>query len=79
MEIKSIKNDIKYLKEYVRLCSLEWGTPKTDEEINIYIDEKVSKILNGDKVISILGLIDNDKHLSYNHKGMFSSSFILTG
>lgn len=65
MEIKSIKNNMDYLKEYALLCSLEWGTSKTDEEMNIYINQKINTILNGDKVIDVLGLIDNDKLIGF--------------
>ena len=60
MEIINIKNNLEYLKEYCKLCSIEWGSPKTDIEMNEYIENKINKILNEDKVISILGLIDND-------------------
>lgn len=60
MEIINIKNNLEYLKEYCKLCSIEWGSPKTDIEMNEYIESKINKILNEDKVISILGLIDND-------------------
>ena len=65
MEIKSIKDNLNYLKEYALLCSLEWGTPKTDEEMNDYIDAKANKILTGDKVMNIFGLIDNDKLIGF--------------
>lgn len=57
--------NIEYLREYARLCSLEWGKPKTEEEMNEYINYKVNKIVNGDKVISILGLIDNDELIGF--------------
>ena len=30
MKIVNIKKDSKYLKEYIRLCSLEWGGVKID-------------------------------------------------
>lgn len=65
MKIKSIKDNINYLREYSRLCSLEWGKPKTEEEMNEYINYKVNKIINGDKVISILGLIDKDELIGF--------------
>ena len=45
------------LTEYIRLCSLEWGTKKTQEELKKYINEKKKRILTEDKVISVLGLI----------------------
>ena len=59
MEIINIKTNDKYLTEYVKLCSLEWGSPKTPNELEEYIFKKKKRILNEDKVISILGLIDN--------------------
>ena len=46
-----------YLNDYVRLCSLEWGTENiTDEQIS----DKINKILNGDKVISVLGIVEEE-------------------
>ena len=57
--IINIKNDDKYLNEYIKLCTLEWGSPKTEEQLQQYIETKKDKVLNEDKVISILGLIDN--------------------
>lgn len=62
MEIIDIKNNRKYLEEYVTLCSKEWGTGSSDKE---YIDNKINKILNEDKVISILGLIDNEELIGF--------------
>ena len=63
MKIVDIKKDLKLLKEYVRLCSLEWGNPKTEYEMNEYIENKVNKILNEDKVISVLGLVDDNNEM----------------
>ena len=60
MNIISIKDNNKYLDEYIKLCSLEWGLAKSEEEMKKYIEEKRKKIINEDKVISVLGLIDND-------------------
>lgn len=60
MKIINIKNNDKYMDEYIKLCSLEWGTPKTEEQMQLYIKNKKKKINTEDKVISILGLIDND-------------------
>ena len=59
MKIVNIKNDLNYLREYIRLCSLEWGAPKTEEEMEKYIADNEQKILNGDKQISILGLVQD--------------------
>lgn len=60
MQIINIKNNDNYLHEYIKLCSLEWGTPKTNEQMQLYIESKKEKIRTEDKVISILGLIEND-------------------
>ena len=57
----NLKDSKKYLEDYVRLCSLEWGSPKSDDEVK----EKVSSILSGDKVISVLGLVDNDTLIGF--------------
>ena len=65
MEIIDIKKDSKYLKEYITLCSLEWGKEKTKEEMGKYITEKEKRILTEDKVISILGLTQNDNLLGF--------------
>lgn len=56
MNIISLKEDVRYLEEYVKLCALEWGNPKSEEEVKL----KVSKILESDKLISVLGLIEED-------------------
>ena len=65
MEIKSIKENDRYLTEYITLCSIEWGTNKTKEELEKYIKDKKEKIRKEDKVISILGLIDNDTLIGF--------------
>ena len=62
MEIINIKNNVVYLKEYFKLCTLEWGDKKTSEELEIFLDKKIEKTLtdNYDKLITVLGLIDNN-------------------
>ncbi len=62
MKIIDIKNNDKYLTEYIQLCNLEWGTKKTTNE---YIIEKKNKIHNEDKVISVLALIDNQTMIGF--------------
>jgi GNAT superfamily N-acetyltransferase len=62
MKIISIKDKNNYLTEYIKLCSLEWGESNTSED---YIKKKKDEILNTDKVISILGLIDNRKLIGF--------------
>lgn len=62
MKIINIKDDINYLKEYFLLCHKTWGLYKTKEELDIYINEKVNKVLtnNYDKLISVLGLVESE-------------------
>lgn len=60
MDLINVKNNENYLCEYALLCTLEWGKPKSDEEMQKYIEEKVKRIINEDKVISIIGLIDKE-------------------
>ena len=59
--INILKND-KLLEEYIKLCSLEWGSKKISKE---YIKEKKGKILNTDKVITVLALLDNNIMLGF--------------
>ena len=40
MNVVSIKHNNKFLDEYIELCTLEWGTLKTNEEMPKYIDNK---------------------------------------
>ena len=63
MEIINILKNDKYLDEYIRLCYETWG--KKDKEINTYIKEKRERILKEDKIISIIGLIDNNIMLGF--------------
>ena len=65
MKIKNIMDDVKHLEEYAKICQVTWGKKKTDEELKTYIKEKVKRILEEDKVISILGLLNNDKLIGF--------------
>lgn len=65
MKIINIINNKILVKEYIKLCSLEWGSKKNNEEMIKYIDNKLDKILNEDKVISILGLISNNELIGF--------------
>lgn len=65
MKIKNIMSDIKHLEEYAKICQVTWGKKKTDEELKKYAKEKVKRILEEDKVISILGILDNDKLIGF--------------
>ncbi|MDO5475041.1 MAG: GNAT family N-acetyltransferase [Candidatus Saccharibacteria bacterium] len=60
MSIINVKENDKYLAEYCRLCSLEWGEPKTKKEMNNFVRKKKEEVLKGDKVISVLGLVDDN-------------------
>ncbi len=57
MEIIDLKKHDNYLTEYITLCNLEWGSKEPTPD---YINNKKEQIFNEDKVISILGLIDNN-------------------
>lgn len=63
--IIDIKNNEKYLKEYIKLCSLEWGKKKNNDEMKLYIQKKMESIKNIDKVISVVGLIENNKLIGF--------------
>lgn len=54
MNIIDVKSDIRYLKEYILLCNLEWEVKKSKEEINSYIEDRINIIKKNDKVISII-------------------------
>ena len=58
-------DDIKHLEEYAKICQVTKGKKKTEEELKTYTKEKVKRILEKDKVISILGLLDNDKLIGF--------------
>lgn len=67
MQIINIKDNINYLKEYFSFCSLEWGSPKTKNQLDLYVDEKINKVLSNsyDKLISVLGLINNNELIGF--------------
>ena len=64
MEVIDLKCS-KYIDEYIELCSLEWGEKKTKSEMQEYIKRKKNKILDGDKYISILGLINENELVGF--------------
>lgn len=64
MEVIDLKYS-KYIDEYIELCSLEWGEKKTKSEMQEYIKRKKNKILDGDKYISILGLINENELVGF--------------
>ena len=63
MEVISIKNNDLYLKEYIELCNKEWGKPRTD--LNKYIEDKLTSIRQGNEVIEVLGLINNNEMIGF--------------
>ena len=65
MEIINIKYKSEYLKEYFTLCNLEWGEPVNENDMEEYLAMKEEKALNGDKFISILGLVENNCLLGF--------------
>ena len=65
MKIINIKNKSEYLKEYFTLCNLEWGEPVNENDMEEYLAMKEEKALNGDKFISILGLVENNCLLGF--------------
>ncbi len=65
MEFKNLKTNDASLKEYIKLCSLEWGSKKTEEEMNNYIKEKLNQIKTTDKIIKILGLFDDNNLIGF--------------
>lgn len=65
MKIINIKENLKYLEEYIKLCSIEWSNPKSKHEMDKYIKEKKNKILSEDKVITVLALIENNIMLGF--------------
>ena len=62
MKIISIKDNDRYLDEYVRLCHIEWGNSKVN---NVIVSDRVKKIKNGDKVIEVLALIDREVMIGF--------------
>lgn len=65
MEIIDIKDDSDFLSEYIELCSYEWGSKKSKLEMKQYVEKKKKSIFNDDKIISILGLVDNNNLIGF--------------
>ena len=65
MKIINIKDKSEYLKEYFTLCNLEWGEPFNDDDMEEYLAMKQEEVLNGDKFISILGLVEDNRLLGF--------------
>lgn len=65
MKIVNIKEDSKFLSEYIELYSYEWGREKSKLEMQKYVEKRKKSIFNDDKVISILGLVDNNNLIGF--------------
>lgn len=65
MNYINVKENIPYLKEYIKLCSLQWGSPKTNDEMNKYIEDKINRIMLDDKIISIIGLEERNEMIGF--------------
>ena len=65
MYIRNILDDDTYLNEYIRLCSMEWGDNKTNQEMEEYVEKKKEKIKTEDKVILVLGLFDTSELVGF--------------
>ncbi len=65
MKIVNIKEDSKFLSEYIELCSYEWGNKKSKLEMQKYVEKRKRSIFNDDKVISILSLVDNNHLIGF--------------
>lgn len=65
MKIINLKANKEYLYEYVNYCLLEWGKDKVLEDPNLYVEQKIKKIIYFDDVISVLGLIDQNKLIGF--------------
>lgn len=63
MKIINIKNNTKYLKEYIALCYLEWS--EKEKELTEYIDYKLGKLKIENNIILILGLVDHNKLVGF--------------
>ena len=65
MDVINIINNDRFSNEYIELCALEWGSVKSIDLTQNFIESNIKKIHEGDKVISILGLIDNDTMIGF--------------
>ena len=63
MKIINIKNNTKYLKEYITLCYLEWS--EKEKELTEYIDYKLRKLKIENNIILILGLVNHNKLVGF--------------
>ena len=64
MKIINLLENKQLLKEYIILCSKEWGSSKTEEEYETYANQKLINYQgkDSDNLIAVLGLV-NDNNL----------------
>ena len=65
MNIINLKENIPFLEEYIKLCNKEWGTKKNKEDLDSYVKRKLNQIYNTNKVICVLGLINNNELIGF--------------
>lgn len=63
MKIINIKNNTKYLKEYITLCYLEWS--EKEKKLTEYIDYKLRKLKIENNIILILGLVNHNELVGF--------------
>lgn len=63
MKIINIKNNTKYLKEYITLCYLEWSGK--EKKLTEYIDYKLRKLKIENNIILILGLVNHNELVGF--------------
>ena len=67
LSIRNIKDNKEYLKEYFKLCSIEWGESYKKDNFEDIVDKKVECVLDGsnDNIILVLGLFDDDNFIGF--------------
>ena len=67
MNIIDLKGNKKFLKEYIRLCCIEWGTECEDSELQTKVDKKILEILTkkNEQLILALGLLVDDNLVGF--------------
>lgn len=63
MKIINIKNNTKYLKEYITLYYLEWS--EKEKKLTEYIDYKLRKLKIENNIILILGLVNHNELVGF--------------
>ena len=53
MEIINIKNNDKFLTEYIKACNKEWARKKSNKELREYIREKKNSTICHGRIFSI--------------------------